>query len=87
MGIGLPQFTLSASSSPIIPGSVFLQYIILGNQDLSEDDATVRNVTLALTTTQTNEHFHIRFSLTSEKQQFAFSELSSLWRSRGATEV
>jgi len=78
MGIGLPQFELSATESNVVPGMSFLQYTILGNQDLSEDDAAVRNVTLALTTSQSNDNFHIRFSLpseTSEIQQFAISEV------------
>ena len=78
MGIGLPQFTLSASDSDVRPGTPSLQYTILGNQDLSEDDAAVRNVTLALTTTQSNDNFYIQFSLPSESseiQQFAVSEV------------
>ena len=75
MGIGLPQFALSASDSSIIPGTPSLQYTILGNQDLSEDDAAVRNVTLALTTSESNDNFYIQFSLTSEIQQFAVSEV------------
>ena len=75
MGIGLPQFTLSASDSNVVPGTPSLQYTILGNQDLSEDDAAVRNVTLALTTSQSNDNFYIQFSLASEIQQFAVSEV------------
>ena len=75
-GVGLPEFTLSASTSDTILGDP-LTYTILGNQDLSQDDAQVRNVTLALTElpTESTNRFHIGFTLTDSIQQFAISEI------------
>ena len=75
MGIGLPQFTLTTTGSPALTGTP-LQYTLLGNQDLSSGDATVRNVTIALTTTKSNNtFFNIEFAMTSEIHQFAVSEV------------
>ena len=74
MEIGLPQFTFTTTDSVLLGGSP-LQYTLLGNQDLSSGDATVRNVTFALTTTQSNTFFHIQFAMTSEIHQFAVSEV------------
>ena len=75
-GIGLPEFTLSASIFESLTGAP-LPYTFLNNQDLSVDDAQVRNVTLALTEpiTGSANRFHIEFSLTSDIQQFAVSEV------------
>ena len=75
-GVGLPEFKLSASISDTDLGNP-LNYTILGNQDLSQDDAQVRNVTLALTElpTESANRFHIKFTLTDSIQQFAISEL------------
>ena len=75
-GVGLPEFRLSASTSDNVLGDP-LTYTILGNQDLSQDDAQVRNVTLALTElpTESANRFHIGFTLTDSIQQFAISEL------------
>ena len=75
-GVGLPEFRLSASTSDTILGDP-LTYTILDNQDLSQDDAQVRNVTLALTElpTESANRFHIKFTLTDSIQQFAISEL------------
>ena len=75
-GIGLPEFTLSASISDTTTGAP-LPYTFLNNQDLSVDDAQVSNVTLALTEPITGDanRFHIEFSLTSDIQQFAVSEV------------
>ena len=75
-GIGLPEFNLSASTSEITPGAA-LTYTILGNQDLTVDDAQVRNVTLALTEpiTQPVNRFHIQFFLTDRIWHFAVSEV------------
>ena len=74
LGIGLPQFTFITTDSPALSGTP-LQYTLLGNQDLSSGDATVRNVTIALTTTKSNTFFHIEFAMTSEIHQFAVSEV------------
>ena len=74
LGIGLPQFTFITTGSPALTGTP-LQYTLLGNHDLSSGDATVRNVTIALTTTKSNTFFHIKFAMTSEIHQFAVSEV------------
>ena len=74
MGIGLPQFTFTTTDSVVLGGSP-LEYTLLGNQDLSSGDATVRNVTIALTTTENNPFLHIQFAMTSEVHQFAVSEV------------
>ena len=76
-GIGLPTFNLSASTSDLMPGDDILTYTILDNQDLTVDDAQVRNVTLVLTepiTEQVNR-FHIEFFLSDSMKQFAVSEV------------
>ena len=76
LGIDLPEFILSASNSETGLGDT-LPYTILSNQDLEASDAQIRNVTLALTQDIMEEanRFHIRFSLMSDVQQFALSEL------------
>ena len=76
-GIGLPEFTLSASTFDTQNLGSPLTYTILGNQDLTEDDVQVRNVMLALTEqiAVSSNRFHIRFSLTDSIQQFAVSEI------------
>ena len=74
-GIGLPEFTLSASTSDTTPGTP-LKYTFHNNQDLSVDDAQIRHITLALTESITvpANRFHIEFN-TSYIQQFAISEV------------
>ena len=72
--IGLPLITFITTGSPALTGTP-LQYTLLGNQDLSSGDATVRNVTIALTTTKSNTFFRIEFAMTSEIHQFAVSEV------------
>ena len=76
-GIGLPDITVSASNDVIPPYGPSLSYTILGNQDLTADDAQVRNVTLALTEQITDSvtRLHINFSLTDSIHQFAVSEI------------
>ena len=76
-GIGLPDITISASNRVIPPFGPSLPYTILGNQDLTADDAQVRNVTLALTEqiTDSVSRLHINFSLTDSIHQFAVSEI------------
>ena len=74
LGIGLPQITFITTGSTALTCKP-LQYTLLGNQDLSSGDATVRNVTIALTTTKNNTFFHIKFAMTSEIHQFAVSEV------------
>ena len=76
LGIGLPEFILSASNSETRLGDT-LPYTILSNQDLEASDAQIRTVTLALTQAIMEEanRFHIRFSLMTGVQQFALSEV------------
>ena len=76
LGIGLPELTLSVSNSDTDVGSS-LTYTILNNQDLTLDDAQVRNVTLAFTETITGpvNRVHITFALTNSIGQFAVSEI------------
>ena len=76
-GIGLPEFTLSASTFETHDLGSPLKYTVLGNQDLTEVDAQIRNVTLALTEqiAVSSNRFHIRFCLTDIIQQFAVSEV------------
>ena len=76
-GIGLPEFNLSGSLSDLSMLGQPLTYTILGNQDLTVDDAHVRNVTLALTEpiTKPVNRFHIQFYFTDSIQQFAVSEV------------
>ena len=76
-GIGLPEFNLSASRFEVTTLGDPLTYTILDNQDLTVDDAQVRNLTLALTEpiTEPVNRFHIQFSLTDNIQQFAVSEV------------
>ena len=76
LGIGLPEFNLSGSTSETMLGAT-LPYTILGNQDLGAGDAQIRNVTLALTQSIVGDanRFHIAFSLISGVQQFALSEV------------
>ena len=76
-GIGLPEFSLSGSTTDYSMLGDPLTYTILDNQDLTVDDAQVRNLTLALTEpiTEPVNRFHIQFSLTDNIQQFAVSEV------------
>ena len=47
-----------------------LSHIIVGNQDLSQDDRTLRNVSLVVTTDQSSiadyKHFRIHFKIPAE---------------------
>ena len=72
-GIGLPDFKFSVSDSAL-PGNP-LPYTILDNQDLKEDDATVRNVTFAFPDPMADVQFQIEFSMTENIKEFAISEL------------
>ena len=50
-GVGLPPVELYWSSTSIFPQlpENLLSHVIVGNQDLSEDDRTLRNVSLVVT--------------------------------------
>ena len=76
-GIGLPDITVSVSNNSIPPFGPSIPYTILGNQDLTADDAQVRNVTLALSgqITESVSRLHINFSVTDSIHQFAVSEI------------
>ena len=76
-GIGLPEISLSGSISDLLILGDPLTYTILDNQDLTVNDAQVRNLTLALTEpiTEPVNRFHIQFTLTNSIQQFAVSEV------------
>ena len=51
-GIGLPPAELFWSNvNPFTPNNS-LSHVIVGNQDLSQDDSTLRNVSLVVTTNQ-----------------------------------
>ena len=71
-GIGLPPAELFWGSSS--PFSQFIRYplshVIVGNQDLSQDDSTPRNVSLVVTTDQDSipdyRYFRIHFTFPAE---------------------
>ena len=72
-GIGLPPAELFWSNvSPFTPSNP-LSHVIVGNQDLSQDDRTLRNVSLVVTTDQDNDpiifdyqYFRIHFTFPAE---------------------
>jgi len=69
-GIGLPPAELFRSDvDPIYP-DIPLSHVIVGNQDLSQDDSTLRNVSLVVTTNQSDiadyRFFCIRFTFPTE---------------------
>jgi len=69
-GIGLPPSELFWSSgNPINPNNP-LSHVIVGNQDLSQDDRTLRNVSLVVTTDQNSianyRYLGIRFTFPAE---------------------
>ena len=69
-GIGLPPAELFWSDSNVFNPDVPLSHVIVGNQDLSQDDRTLRNVSLVVTTDQNSiadyKFFHIRFTFPAE---------------------
>ena len=69
-GIGLPPAELFwSNTNPTNPNNP-LSHVIIGNQDLSQDDRTLRNVSLVVTTDQDSNpdyrFFRIRFTFPSE---------------------
>jgi len=65
-GIGLPPAELFWSDiDPFNPDSP-LFHVIVGNQDLSQDDRTLRNVSLVVATNQSYRYFRIHFTFPSE---------------------
>ena len=65
-GIGLPPAELFWSDTNVFNPDVPLSHAIVGNQDLSQDDRTIRNVSLVVTTDQSSipdyRYFRIRFT-------------------------
>ena len=67
-GIGLPPAELYWGITDAFFPENFLSHVIVGNQDLSQNDRTPRNVSLVVTTDQNNtqipdyRHFGIRFT-------------------------
>ena len=82
VGAGLPNITLSASTTETMAGTA-IPYTILDNEDLEAGDAQVRNVTLVLVGVGVGvgmqriegNRFHIEFSFTSRIKLFAISEV------------
>jgi len=69
-GIGLPPAELFWSNVNPLNPNVPLSHVIVGNQDLSQDDSTLRNVSLVVTTNQSSiadyRYFRIRFIFPAE---------------------
>jgi len=67
-GIGLPPSELFCSNLTAYSGYSRLSHVILGNQDLSQNDRTLRNVSLVVTTDSipSCRFFRIRFTFTAE---------------------
>ena len=53
-GIGLPPAELFWSNTKVFNPDIPFSHVIVGNQDLSQDDRTLRNVSLVVTTDQDN---------------------------------
>ena len=72
-GIGLPPAEFFWGNIYPFYTNIPLSHVIIGNQDLSKDDTTLRNVSLVVTTDQDNDlsiidyrYFRIRFTLPEE---------------------
>ena len=69
-GIGLPPAELFWSDTNLFSPENPLSHVIVGNQDLSQDDRTLRNVSLVVTTDQDSipdyGFFGIQFTFPSE---------------------
>ena len=89
-GIGLPPAEIFWSDfNSVNPDIIFpLPHIIVGNQDLSQEDRTLRNVSLVVTTGQDGmfdyRYFRIHFTFPAETSLIDWILLSesTLWRSR-----
>ena len=83
-GIGLPPAELFWSDTNVFNPDGPLSHVIVGNQDLSQDDRTLRNVSLVVTTV-TADYRYFRFHIPSRDQPDRLDppERSPiLWRSR-----
>ena len=81
-GIGLPPAELFwGDTNPTTP-EILLSHAIVGNQDLSQDDTTLRNVSLVVTTDQDStpdyRFFRIRFTLPAETNLIDWILLSEI---------
>jgi len=69
-GIGLPPAELFWSASSPLNPNIPLSHVIVGNQDLSQDDRTLRNVSLVVTTDPSSisdyRFFRIHFTFPAE---------------------
>ena len=69
-GIGLPPAELFWSNINVFSPETPLSHVIVGNQDLSQDDRTLRNVSLVVTTDQNSiadyRFFCIHFTFSAE---------------------
>ena len=89
-GIGLPPAELFWSMNNPIKPETHLSHAIVGNQDLSQDDKALRNVSMVNTTDQDSivdyRYFRIRFTFPAETSLIDWILLSEvqlyLWRSR-----
>ena len=66
-GVGLPPVELYwSNNNPVLPENL-LSHVIVGNQDLSQDDSTPRNVSFVVTSNVANYgYFRIRFTFPAE---------------------
>jgi len=69
-GIGLPPAEFFWDYINLFNPNIPLSHVIVGNQDLSQDDRTLRNVSLVVTTNQSSipdySYFRIRFTFPTE---------------------
>jgi len=69
-GIGLPPAELFWGSISPFTVDISLSHVIVGNQDLSQDDRTLQNVSLVVTTDQSSvadyRYFRIHFTFPTE---------------------
>ena len=81
-GIGLPPAELFWSDTNLLNPDIPLSHVIVGNQDLSQDDRTLRNVSLVVTTDRDSipdyRYFRIRFIFPAETSQIDWILLSEV---------
>ena len=81
-GIGLPPAELFWSNSTPSNPNNFLSNVIVGNQDLSQDDRTLRNVSLVVTTDQEDNpdyrYLRIQFTFPAETSLIYWILLSEI---------
>ena len=84
-GIGLPPAELFwSNTNPLTPDTP-LSHAIVGNQDLSQDDRTLQNVSLVVTTVTANyRYFRIRFTIPAETSRIDWILLSEVQLCGGA---